>query len=149
MTKAIILMRIKKDGAISDEEMETVLVSHPDSSAASECIGEEEEESNFVINKLRVAKKEDTFLNSLHHEFENYPLKFETPLFLFRDQFSVIFVLPKMQQHQFTHNFITGLIQKLDFYPITRLSNKRCEHLLLKKLNMVAHMTFWGKINFP
>lgn len=36
--------------------------------------------SNFVINKLRGAKKEDTFLNSLHHEFENYPLKIETPL---------------------------------------------------------------------
>ena len=79
-TKAIFLMRINNDGAISDEEMETVLVSPPDSSAASECIGEEEEESNFVMNKLRGAKKEDTFLNSLHHEFENYPLKIETPL---------------------------------------------------------------------
>ena len=41
-TKAIILMRINKDGAISDEEMETLLVSLPDSSAASECIKEEE-----------------------------------------------------------------------------------------------------------
>ena len=44
MTKAIILMRINNDGAISDEEMETVLVSPPDSSATSKCIGEEEED---------------------------------------------------------------------------------------------------------
>ena len=43
-TKAIFLMCINKDGAISDEEMETVLVSPPDSSATSECIGEEEED---------------------------------------------------------------------------------------------------------
>ena len=43
-TKAIILMRINNDGAISDEEMETVLVSPPDSSATSKCIGEEEED---------------------------------------------------------------------------------------------------------
>ena len=43
-TKTIFLMRINKDGAISDEEMETVLVSPPDSSATSKCIGEEEED---------------------------------------------------------------------------------------------------------
>ena len=43
-TKAIIPMRINNDGAISDEEMETVLMFPPDSSATSECIGEEEEE---------------------------------------------------------------------------------------------------------
>ena len=43
-TKAIFLMRINNDGSISDEEMETVLVSPPDSSATSKCIGEEEED---------------------------------------------------------------------------------------------------------
>ena len=43
-TKAIIPMRINNDGAISDEEMETVLVFPPDSSAASERVEEEEED---------------------------------------------------------------------------------------------------------
>ena len=43
-TKAIIPMLINNDGAISDEEMETVLMFPPDSSATSECIGEEEED---------------------------------------------------------------------------------------------------------
>ena len=43
-TNAIFPMRINYDGAISDEEMETVLVSPPDSSATSKCIGEEEED---------------------------------------------------------------------------------------------------------
>ena len=55
-TKAIIPMRINNDGAISDEEMETVLVSPPDSSASTECIEKEKKMSNFVINKLRVEK---------------------------------------------------------------------------------------------
>ena len=55
-TKAIFLMRINNDGAISDEEMETVLVSPPDLSAASDCKGKRKKMSNFVSNKLRAAK---------------------------------------------------------------------------------------------
>lgn len=43
-TKAIILKRINKDVAISDEKMKTLLVFHPDSAAVSECIEELEED---------------------------------------------------------------------------------------------------------
>ena len=44
MTKAIFLMRINKDDALSDDEMEAFIASLSDSSAASERVEEEEED---------------------------------------------------------------------------------------------------------